>query len=302
MTAAMSFLLMGCNRRSYNIELTKSLDAGDGLVCQGYLAADGEKARRVVLWMSGSGFLSNAAIPESLVPLIEEGDVAVVTFNKPGIEAAFGEPESSHTDLQTLEKYTQGSLIRCAEEALEWSEEVYGKDVEFLLRGHSEGSLIATYLYEAMLKEAPGRADRTPHLVLTGFPAEHVPDIVERQVNELPEPDRTTVRSAIEECDWDIMQKAIAMSCEYLEDAAQRLSGFEVFQQLAATGSPAEFYFFQGRTDQNTPASAIEDLEAWNSREGALNMSFSYYDGGHSGTDAAREELALLLRTLTGTH
>jgi pimeloyl-ACP methyl ester carboxylesterase len=299
LTAVSGLLAFACGRPSYGVEEVRNLDALGGSTCRGYLAADAEEVAHVVLWIPGSGTLSNAALPDALEARIRSGDVAVVTFDKPGISAPFGEPEHAMLNEDVFGTYTLGHLLACARDALRWSDERFGPETRVLLRGHSEGSLISVYLYAALLTAEPELAARVPALVLTGFPAAPLSEVIEGQVERLPEPDREIVSDAIESCDEQVLRNALALSCGYLEDAAERESGFQVFQRLATLQADASFHLFHGTKDENTPVADVEALERWNDAEGGLAMEFRYYDGGHMGTDAARAGVAELLERLT---
>jgi hypothetical protein len=55
---------------------------------------------------------------------------------------------------------------------------------------------------------------------------------------------------------------------------------------------------FHGTGDRNTPVAPVRALEAWNTAQGHLDMTFHYYEGGHAGTDTVRAEMAQLLTAI----
>jgi hypothetical protein len=71
-----------------------------------------------------------------------------------------------------------------------------------------------------------------------------------------------------------------------------------MFERLATRGTAARFHVFHGTHDWNTPVEPVRALEAWNASTGHLRMEFHYYEGGHSGSAAARAELSQVLTTL----
>ena len=71
-----------------------------------------------------------------------------------------------------------------------------------------------------------------------------------------------------------------------------------MFERLASRGAPARFHVFHGTEDWNAPVGPVRELEAWNASTGHLAIEFHYYEGGHSGSDSAREEVTRVLETL----
>ena len=161
------------------------------------------------------------------------------------------------------------------------------------LRGHSEGSPIALYAYEALLDRDPVLASRIETLVLSGLALEPLANILEHQLASMP--DGVRVRQAPASCDWAVLEKRMGVSCTYVEDGTRRPAGRAMFERLASRAAMARFHVFQGTHDWNTPMAPARALEAWNASTGHLRTAFRYYDGGHAGTDAARDEMAQLL-------
>lgn len=162
--------------------------------------------------------------------------------------------------------------------------------------GHSEGALVALYLYEALLDGDPDTATRIATLVLSGLALQPIAELVESQLTWLP--DGAQLRKALASCDWAALKDRLGVSCAYMEDAARRPSGLDMFKRLAARAPRARFYVFQGRRDRNTPVEPVRALEEWNASSGHLSIAFHYYDGGHSGTDAAKAEMSQVLAAI----
>jgi hypothetical protein len=196
-------------------------------------------------------------------------------------------------DHQLLERYTLGHGTACATEALRWARERFGPSVRLHLRGHSEGSLVALYTYDALLNHDAELAAAISTLVLSGLALEPFGDILERQLATAPDGER--LRAALTSCDWNALETTLGISCTYVEDAKRRPSGRVMFEHLAARAPAARFYVFHGEHDWNTPVEPVRQLEAWNAAEGHLRLEFHYYDGGHAGSDAARAELTRVL-------
>jgi pimeloyl-ACP methyl ester carboxylesterase len=225
---------------------------------------------------------------------------AYLTFDKPGIRAPFGDPTRLSVNDDQLEQYTQGDMLECARQAMTWSEEQFGHAVHFHFRGHSEGTLIALFLYQKLLSEEPALAARVSSLVLSGLGLEPFAALVERQLSELPPNRGNAIRAAIQSCDWRVLRNGLA-SCKYLEDAYARPSGRSVFENVALRAPAVDFFVFQGNNDFHTPAKNVRELEVWNTQFGHLNMTFRYYEGAHVGapTNVKRELSALLVRLTT---
>jgi pimeloyl-ACP methyl ester carboxylesterase len=196
-----------------------------------------------------------------------------------------------------FEKHTQGQLIDCAEHALDHAWTNFDSP-RIHLRGHSEGALISLFVYQRLLTERPDAAARISSMILSGLALEAFETIVERQVAQLTKthPD---MRQAIESCDWPRMKGYFGLSCAYLQDAYARPSGRTMFETLAQAGVRLPISIFHGSDDWHTPARFVHELEAWNTREGKLDLKFFFYRGGHRGSDAAKAELNELLRSLT---
>jgi pimeloyl-ACP methyl ester carboxylesterase len=268
------------------------LDGGDGLACREYVVEGAAPIHDVVLSMGGTGTGTAAFLPDGERALVDAGGVAVIHFDKPGVRGTFGDPRSAQIDDATFRRHTQGALLACARDAVIRAVDRYGA-VRVLLRGHSEGALIALALYDDLLATRPELAARVRALILTGLPLEPFGELLARQL--APTPD---LAAAIARCDWSVM-RGLGISCAYLADAEARPSGRALFERLAARAAPAEVDVLAGTDDQNTPVRFVRDLEAWNAAQGHLDLHVRYYEGAHTGTPAARQELAALLARLT---
>jgi alpha-beta hydrolase superfamily lysophospholipase len=254
----------------------------------------------VFLVINGSGTGSNAFVHPTFEGLLSSRPVAYSTYDKPGVSAPFGDPAAVRRDYATLERYTLGHGIACATEALRWAREQFGPSVRLHLRGHSEGALVALYLYDALLDGDPDTAARIATLVLSGLALQPIAELVEDQLAWLP--DGARLRKALASCDWATLKDRLGVSCAYMEDAARRPSGLDMFKRLAARAPAARFHVFQGTQDRNTPVEPVRALEAWNASSGHLSIAFHYYEGRHAGTDAAKAELSQLLTAIVSTQ
>jgi hypothetical protein len=288
-------LAAGCAPHYQNV-VERPLPAPDDLSCPGTLVWNRGPVRDVFLVVNGSGIGSSAFVHPSFKTTLATRPVAYATFDKPGIRAPFDDPAAVRRDDALLARYTLGHGVACATEALRWARERFGPAVRLHLRGHSEGSLIALYTYEALLDRDPVLAARIETLVLSGLALEPFADILEHQLASMPEGQR--VRRALASCDWAVLEKRMGVSCAYVADATRRPAGRAMFERLAARDAPARFHVFQGTRDWNTPVAPVRALEAWNARAGHLRLAFHYYEGGHAGTDEARAAVAQLLESI----
>ncbi len=124
-----------------------------------------------------------------------------------------------------LAQYTQGHMLACARQAMTWAQEQFGHAIHFHLRGHSEGSLVALFLYQELLSDEPVLAASVSSVVLSGVGLEPFDALVARQLSELPAEQGRTLRAAIQRCNWEVLKKHLAVSCTYLQDAYARPSG-----------------------------------------------------------------------------
>lgn len=149
------------------------------------------------------------------------------------------------------------------------------------------------YTYDALLDSNDPLVAGILTLVLSGLALEPFADILERQLGSAPDGRRQ--REALASCNWSELKPTLGISCAYVEDASRRPSGQAMFQRLAIRAPHARFYVFQGERDWNTPVAPVRELEAWNASMGHLAMEFHFYDGGHTGNDAARAEVERVL-------
>lgn len=269
------------------------LPAPHGLACAGYAAWNHGPVTDVLLSLGGTGTGSIAFVHDTSRAMLDTGRAAYLTFDKPGVSATFGDPASVHIDDEPFMRHTQGSLLGCAREALRFSDELFGPDVRWHFRGHSEGVLILLSLYDELLAERPAQAQRVRSVVLSGVPLEPFADIMQRQLADKPR-----LAEAVTHCNLPILRQQLGTSCSYLADAKARPSGFALFERLAARGAQAKFHVFQGNQDLNALTRFVRQLESWNAQHGHLDITFHYFEGGHAGTPEAKRELSVLLTAL----
>jgi alpha-beta hydrolase superfamily lysophospholipase len=268
------------------------LRAPDGLACRAYVVAGREPVTDVFLSMGGTGTGTSAFVPDALRDVLATRSAALVTFDKPGVTATFGDPASAQIDDGPFQQHTEGSLLACAHEALALSRARFGSGVRWHLRGHSEGALLALFLYDDLLAEGPEAAAPVKTLILSGLPLEPFAELVRRQLADKPR-----LATGIARCDWSVM-RGLGVSCVYLRDAERRPSGRTMFERLAARSAPARIVVFAGRADVNTPARFVHELEAWNTEQGHLPLEIHDYAGEHRGSTEARHAMSDLLRAL----
>jgi len=267
MRALVLVALIGCAGPLHASEL--DVTAPDGLTCHVYIVADTAPIREVVLWMGGTGTGSSAFVPDDL----HRPNVALVSFDKPGVRAPFGDPKSVRITDAIFLRHTQGTLLACARHALDRAVERFG-DVRIVLRGHSEGSLIALAVYASLERDV---ARRVRALVLSGLPVESFGELLRRQLA-----DRPVLARAVADCDWPVMKRFAGVSCAYLADAETRPSVRAVMEQLAARGATVEIDVLAGVDDTLTPVRFVRELDAWNRASGHLDLHVYEYAGAHS--------------------
>jgi hypothetical protein len=281
---------------SYEHIAQRELPSTAPLTCPGYLVWNQEPVRDVFLVINGSGNLSNAFVHPTFEDLVSTHRVAYSTYDKPGIRAPFDDPAEVRRDDALFERYTLGHGTACALEALRWARKQFGPSVRLHVRGHSEGVLVALYAYDQLLEQDPEASTAIKTFVLSGVALEPFADILERQLATMPQGER--LRKAIASCDWGVLKDSMGVSCAYIDDAKRRPSGRAMFERLAARAPSVRFHIVQGTTDWNTPVEPVRALQAWNASKRQLHMDFHYYAGGHTGSEAARAEVAQLLTAL----
>jgi pimeloyl-ACP methyl ester carboxylesterase len=292
-----------CAGQSLKHVVQRDLPSKDGLTCRGYLGWNSPDVQHVFLWMNGTGVYSSAFVHPSVEAALKVNPAAYLTFDKPGIRAPFQDPAKLSVNDDELARYTQGDMLACARQAMTWSQEQFGHAIQFHLRGHSEGSLVALFLYERLLSDEPVLAARVSSLVLSGVGLEPFDALVERQLSEMPAEQGSAIRAAIQSCDWNVLKNRMAVSCTYLKDAYARPSGRAAFESIALRAPAVGFYLFQGNSDSQTPGRYARELEAWNNQLGHLHLTFRYYEGAHvGGPPEVKRELSDLLVRLTAPN
>jgi hypothetical protein len=292
--------LSGACAARYEHVVERGLGSAEALACPGYLVWNNAPVRDVFLVINGSGTGSNAFVHPTFEGVMSSHPVAYATYDKAGVSAPFGDPAAVRRDYARLERYTLGHGITCATAALRWAREQFGPSVRLHLRGHSEGSLVALYLYDALLDADPETASKIATLVLSGLALQPIAELVESQLAWLP--NAAQLRDALASCDWAVLKDRLGVSCAYLEDAARRPSGRAMFERLAARAPGARFHIFQGTEDRNTPVEPVRALEAWNASTGHLPIAFHYYAGRHAGSDSAKAEMSQVLTAIVSSR
>jgi pimeloyl-ACP methyl ester carboxylesterase len=293
----------GCAGQSLKHVVQRDLPSKDGLTCRGYLGWNSPNVQHVFLWMNGTGVYSSAFVHPSVEDALKVNPAAYLTFDKPGIRAPFQDPAKLSVNDAELEQYTQGHMLACARQAMTWSQEQFGHAVQFHLRGHSEGSLLALFLYEKLLSDEPVLAAKVSSLVLSGVGLEPFDSLVERQLSEMPAEQAGAIRAAIQSCDWKVLKNRLAVSCKYLKDAYARPSGRAAFERIARRAPNVRLFVFQGNSDSQTPVRYVRELEAWNNQLGHLDLTCRYYEGAHvGGPPEVKRELSDLLVRLTAPN
>jgi hypothetical protein len=287
----------GCAPR-YQHVVGRQLRSTGGLECTNYLVWNDEPVRDVFLVIGGSGNLSTAFVHPAFEDIMSTDRVAYSTYDKPGIRAPFGDPAAVSRDYAVFERYTLGHGKACAIEALRRTRQQFGTAARLHVTAHSEGTLVALYAYEALRDEEPTLAAQIKTLVLSGLALEPIPDILQRQLAELRGGEH--IRAAYASCNQSVINDSpfAGTSCAYLEDAAGRPSGRAMFERLASQSATASFHIVHGVGDLNAPVRHVRALEAWNTAEGHLPISFHYVAGSHMGNPAVRAEVARLSRAI----
>ncbi len=291
------------------LTVTASVDGVEGRACRAYLSFPSGKDRLpVVLDLEGTGLYTmsvgvlDPAVEEALV---RRRSVAVVAFDKPGLEP---DPESRvRVDMTVYARHTQADLAACAANALSWAAARRETDPDkgIFLRGHSEGALVAVRVYKRLLESGSPAAGRIKALLLSGLPMRRWADILALQNRAfypkgLAELAEARERDAIDRGDDVFLLMKCELPAAYLRHALLQESLAETLEGLAPLRPPARFLFFQGREDSNVQASAVEAFERSNAERGrqgrpALDLSVRYYDAGHSLNEAAVKDLSSFL-------
>jgi len=122
----------------------KDIPTATGLKCKATLKIKkNSRPKALAFYLWGTGIYSPAHpdfMDPALKPTLEDGRLAVLTFDKPGVIYSVDEklpiPER-FSDKEAFYAHTQADLVDCAENALKWAE-VTTKPKKIFLHGHSD--------------------------------------------------------------------------------------------------------------------------------------------------------------------
>ncbi len=284
--------------------VSSQVAATAGRACDVHLhAAPGATALPLVAMAGGTGRYTLSAHASLFSRLVDEGRLAVVAFDKPGIHAA-PESEAGFTvDEPAYRAYTQADLATCVVGAVAWArtQAVVDSSAPLVLYGHSEGALV---MLDVLARLSTTDDSPVGAALLSGTPTEATAASLQRQVGS----SWRSYRRAIEEGDDDFLVEEVGVSSASLRDmfAAPGFNGH--LSSLAALRVSTPISMFHGGNDTAADAAHAEDtfVARWRRVHPAdrrpLDLSMRVYPAcGHLNCPQATRDLLLVaLATAAG--
>jgi hypothetical protein len=248
----------------------------------------------VVVSQQGTGIYSTGT-PEAVEPvvkgLLDEGRVAVLTIDKPGISV--GVDGAAVVRAAEYEGYTQSDLVSCLEGAVSWALGGAEGGARVILSGHSEGAEVVTSLYERLLVRAPAVARAVRLLVLSGVPLDGWRSILDGQLSA---DQRIRFWGALRSGDAAALRGFGGLTPVYVQAVLMQRPLAESIWGLARRRARAAIRVYQGEADRNTRPGAVHELVEENGRRRAagrpaLDLQARFYAAGHGLNQAALADI-----------
>lgn len=278
--------------------VSSSVPALNGKSCMAYLHLPPgtiSKALPLVWGQGGSGIYSNSQqdeVPFGLQLLVNQGQVAVLTLDKPGIipTPTQENPEAAEIDASVYKQYTMDDLIECASHALNWaiSQPEISLSSGLIFAGHSEGAIVTVRSYLKITQENPTLAKSIKAVLLSGAPLNPMKDVVTYQINQESKQVQKDFWTAYQNQDNTYLLKPEngGVGYAWLENAFAQKPLQQALDDLANLKANARFEFYQGLQDENVQASFLQAYEQVNSSRQAKNspslkLDAHYYAADH---------------------
>jgi len=261
-----------------------------GRSCTAYLATAQESVRGVpvVLSMWGTGEYSMARSVErdpSGMAVVEAG-AAWLAFDKPGVVADETSPGGYRITDEVYNRYTLADLEACAAGALAWASALQqvGPSSPIVIRGHSEGAVVAGNLLLRLHESDGAMAPRVTALLLSGAPAGAMRDVFRRQVRARGV--EAAYEQAFAEGDDAFVRENAGVGATTLRAWLEERSLQETFAALVNFRPTTRITLFHGLEDTMTPVEMVRELVSENEArldhgEPGLEIAARYYDAGH---------------------
>ncbi|HEY0840815.1 MAG TPA: hypothetical protein VGD74_11560 [Vulgatibacter sp.] len=261
-----------------------------GSSCTAYLATAHESVRDapVVLSMWGTGEYTMAHSvgrdPSGMVVL--EAGGAWLAFDKPGVVADETSPGRYRIADEVYNRYTAADLEACAAGALAWASALpqVGPSSPIVIRGHSEGAIVAGNLLLLLHESVGALAPRVTALLLSGAPAGAMREVFRRQVRARGV--EAAYEQAFAEGDDAFVRENAGVGVVTLRAMLEARSLQETFAELVNYRPTTRIALFHGLTDTMAPVEMVRELVSENEArldhgEPGLELAARYYDAGH---------------------
>jgi len=221
--------------------------------------------------------------------LLETGKGIVLAIDKPGIE--FDSTFKSNStfkqfsvNIGKFSNYTVQDLISCYLNAIEFHLSKLSNKISFL--GHSEGAVVLFKAYRQIAEKMPQIYTRINRLILTGTPFDPLDTIIFGQLERkyqkgIRELLVSTTKSSIKMDKNEFLIPYYSVSSRWIK-SSRNLSSLESdFNSIHKKSPRAEFLFFHGEKDENTPIDKIKKFVNSSKLSSKVKVSLKSYEAGH---------------------
>lgn len=273
--------------------MTKMVDGnesdGKRLQCKAYLSAPAKNENgKMKLFFSISG----TGVYTTYFDHNKNADYYYLSFDKPGIMPGNNAQSKPKIDRSSFDLYTIDSLLDCAQNALNWGyDQLNNQQIEIVLQGHSEGSLVVINLAKRIMSDNKRHFDKkVKALFLSGVVTKNMRDIVDAQFTDS---DRKNLEKAYKKHDSDFLISTWGIGWHWADQILQkkfsRLVEFSALCDDERTRAlPIEI--FQGLFDTDTPTKEVQSFEKQNRakvKNKQLNLRARYYSAPHGLNESA---------------
>lgn len=262
----------------------------------------------LIFEMDGTGIYSKStseSLDMAVGYLFDASKAAALTIDKPGISYGVRTTEGPGYTLNSeFYKYTQSDLLECAYNALVVVSTLTTNDFKkIVLKGHSEGAMVFTRLYEKLMKENIKLEDRIQVVMLSGVPMLSWKEIIDYQHRD----NRKFLKQiwrAYENKNEEFFKTKTELGFDYWVDVMNAEPLAVTLKKIAFKDPSTPFSLYHGLNDLNTIAQPVMDFENWNNsqkkEDPKLELWTRYYHAKHGLNKSAMNDMIFALEAILG--
>ncbi len=280
-------ILFQSNSYASIVMIGQKVKAANGTECSAFLFKEETATpKNLVLQMRGSGIYSNAnrkAIRSELNSLVDQGKIAVVVFEKPGLRAdPISLDRGAIMDFEIYSSLTPKVLMNCGEASLIWASDLL-KSQNIFIRGHSEGASVSIDIASELVAKKSTLLKSLKSLFLSGIPMNFKDGLEVQFKTGLI--DKTKFWKAIETCDNKYLLGGVEVPCGYIKEIFSSITTQKVLSNLSLKSPTFKFNIYHGNFDINTPVDLVLNFEKENEKRSNKGQSFLNWEGRYYAAD-----------------